>query len=95
MGGQLHETKGIDHWSGGIPRNMACVAVDQMCVERCLRDSELGDPTAWEEGIIKLVSIEEEEDWTHVGLSYVFPRVYALLDGPGWDVIGGEGVFRN
>lgn len=42
-----------------------------------------------------LVSIDEEEDWTNVALSSVFPRVYSLLEGPGWEVIGEEGVFKS
>jgi hypothetical protein len=95
FGDELHEIKGIDQWSGGIPRNMACPAIDQVCVDRSIQDAESDDATAWEKGLVMLVSIEEEEDWTHVALSLVFPRVYSLLEGPGWDVIGGEGVFKG
>ncbi|KAJ4359679.1 uncharacterized protein N0V89_000235 [Didymosphaeria variabile] len=65
------------------------------CVDRSIQDAESDDATAWEKAFMMLVSIEEEEDWTHVALSSVFPRVYSLLEGPGWDVIGREGVFNS
>lgn len=33
-----------------------------------------------------LVSLDEEEGDQLVGLSYLVPRIYALLGGPGWEI---------
>ncbi|KAF2449338.1 hypothetical protein P171DRAFT_427543 [Karstenula rhodostoma CBS 690.94] len=57
FGDQLHESKGIDQWSGGIPRNMACLAINQVYVDRSIKDAELDDATASEKGFMMLVSI--------------------------------------
>lgn len=33
---------------------------------------------------MELVSLDEEEGEQFVGLSYLVPRIYTLLEGPGW-----------
>jgi hypothetical protein len=35
-------------------------------------------------GFVELVSLDEEEGEQLVGLSYLVPRIYTLLEGPGW-----------
>ena len=90
---ESHEVKGLDQWGRGTPRNIACLAINQMCLDRSIQDAESADETGRGEGSMMLVSIEAEEGWRHVALSSVFPRVYSLLEGPGWDVIPKEGIF--
>mgnify|MGYP004504050633 CR=1 FL=1 len=53
-------------------------------------DSILNGPPAEEfdaqgEGFLTLVSLDEEEGDQLVGFSYLVPRIYALLGGPGWE----------
>ncbi|KAI8939244.1 hypothetical protein NX059_005070 [Plenodomus lindquistii] len=43
-------------------------------------------------GFVVLVSLDEEEDYQHVGLSYLVPRIYTLLEGPGWENFACDGV---
>ena len=82
---------------------MACVAIEQFLVERCLMDADAdADPdndSSREKGFVMLVSANKQEDVVHVAVSSIFPRVYSLLEASLWDVIqqGAEerGVFNN
>jgi hypothetical protein len=46
-------------------------------------------------GWVDLVSVDAKEGYVGVGLSYLFPRVYSLLDALGWHIIdvGTEDVY--
>ena len=44
------------------------------------------------EGFLTLVSLDEDEETQNVGLSYLVPRIYTLLDGPGWENFATDGV---
>ena len=43
-------------------------------------------------GFLTLVSLDGDEDSQLVGLSYLVPRIYALLEGPGCENIVGYGI---
>jgi len=66
---------------------MACLAVNQILVDLALEDVNLADSIASEGGFVKLVSVEKEKGHTNVEVSLIFPRVYSLLESPGWDVV--------
>lgn len=64
---------------------MACIRVDELDVNRVLQNDEppeKGDPSGWMS--LELVSINEEEDYVAVGLGYLVPRAYLLIEDPGW-----------
>ena len=42
--------------------------------------------TAW----VYLVSKNEDEDETAIGLSYLIPRAYRILEDPGWEFVADE-----
>lgn len=42
---------------------------------------------AYGRGYVELVSADENEGEMYVGVSYLVPRVYTLLDGCGWDLV--------
>jgi hypothetical protein len=54
--------------------------------------AEEGEYGADEEGDLVLVSLDEDEGDEVVGISYLVPRVYTLLEG-GWDAIVDDGVM--
>jgi hypothetical protein len=60
----------------GTPRFQACAMVTQFEIELMLK----GPPA------------DEDEDYQMVGLSYLVPRIYTLLEGPGWENIVEDGV---
>jgi hypothetical protein len=66
---------------------MACLAVNQILVDLALEDLDLTDSNASKGGFVKLVSAEKEKGYTNVEVSLIFPRVYSLLESPGWDVV--------
>ena len=66
---------------------MACLAVKQIHVNQVLEDLDSSDSNESESGFVKLVSVEVEEGYTNVGVSSIFPRVYSLLESPGWIVV--------
>ncbi|KAJ4989480.1 hypothetical protein SVAN01_05015 [Stagonosporopsis vannaccii] len=75
----------------GTPRFMACAMVSNLDLKTVLNGPPAEEFDANGAGFIRLVSLEEEEDQL-VGLSYVVPRIYALLGGPGWENIIVDGV---
>lgn len=80
----------------GSPRYRACIAVAQVHVDRVLKKGPKPEKfDAAGMGWVDLVSIDEKEGYVGVGLSYLFPRVYSLLDALGWHIIdvGTEDVY--
>lgn len=69
---------------------MACLAVQQIHVDRVLKDLDSTDLDGSERGFVKLVSVETEEGYTNVGVSTIFPRVYPLLESPRWILVDVE-----
>ena len=70
---------------------MACAMVSKSELETVLDGPPAEEFDADGAGFITLVSLEEENDQL-VGLSYLVPRIYALLGGPGWENIVVDGV---
>lgn len=67
---------------------MACIRVDELDVNRVLENDappEDGDPRGYMS--LELVSIHEEEDYVAVGLGYLVPRAYVLIEDPGWWIV--------
>jgi hypothetical protein len=66
-------------------------------VETVLNGPPAEDFDADGSGFVDLISLDAGEGSTAVGLSYLLPRVYVLLEALGWDKIKGDGesVFRN
>ena len=73
-----------DGWLG-TPRFSACVMVVQDELESVLDGPPAEEFDADGEGFLTLVSLDEEEGEQLVGASYLVPRIYALLGGPGWE----------
>jgi hypothetical protein len=76
---------------------MACVGVSQFHLETVLRGPPPEEFDADGSGFVDLVSVEPEEGDTAVGLSYLLPRVYSLLEAPGWHTVkvSYEDIFTN
>jgi hypothetical protein len=53
-------------------------------LSRVLKGPPPEDFDAKGRGFVELVSLDEKEGEQWVGLSYLVPRVYTLLEGPGW-----------
>ena len=70
---------------------MACAMVSKSELETVLDGPPAEEFDADRAGFITLVPLEEEDDQL-VGLSYLVPRIYALLGGPGWENIIFDGV---
>lgn len=73
-----------DYWLG-TPRHHACVRVDKFLLETVRDGPKPEDFDANGTGFVELVSLDEREGETYVGLSYLVPRIYILLNGPGWE----------
>ena len=76
---------------------MACIAVSQFHVERVLLDGP--PPDVFDvngNGWVNLISIDPDEGYQAIGLSFLFPRAYSLLE-IGWHqiAVGHENVFSN
>jgi hypothetical protein len=80
-----------------IPRHLACVAVAQFDLETVLNGPPAEEFDVEGSGFVDLISYDAEEGSTSVGLSYLLPRVYALLENGGWELIKGDGesIFHN
>ncbi|KAF3000784.1 hypothetical protein E8E13_005467 [Curvularia kusanoi] len=76
----------------GTPRFQACAMVGQLELELMLKGPPAEEFDAYGAGFLTLVSLDEDEDYQDVGLSYLVPRIYALLAGPGWENIVVDGV---
>jgi hypothetical protein len=78
-------------------RSTACIAVTQFHVDLVLGNGPPAEKfdsggDAW----VDLISVDEDEGYQSVGLSYLFPRAYSLLE-LGWHqiAVGNEDVFAN
>ena len=68
------------------PRHHAFIAVDQVCLETVLKYAPPAEKfDTYGKGFVTLVSHDKREGDFSVGLSYLVPRVYTLLEGCGWD----------
>jgi hypothetical protein len=67
----------------GTPRFRACVMVEKCHIEAVAEGPPAEEFDASGEGFVTLVSRDQEEDVTFVGLSYLVPRIYSLLE-IGW-----------
>ena len=76
----------------GTPRFQACAMVSQLQLEIILKGPPAEEFDASGAGFLTLVSLDEDEDTQMVGLSYLVPRIYTLLGGPGWENIVVDGV---
>jgi hypothetical protein len=76
----------------GTPRFQACAMVTQFEIELMLKGPPADEFDASGAGFLTLVSLDEDEDYQMVGLSYLVPRIYTLLEGPGWENIVEDGV---
>jgi len=79
-----------------VPRSLAFIAVTQDHVDWVL-DGPEPERYSREESFLELVALDPEDGQQFVSLSHVFPRVYSLIDGIGFDHIqtGEEGVFQE
>jgi hypothetical protein len=79
-----------------IPRSLACIAVTQDHVDSVL---EGPGPESYDsnEGFVELVALDPEDGTQAVGISFLFPRVYSLIDGLGFShiCIGEDDVFAE
>lgn len=78
-------------------RNMACIAVSQYHVDCVLLEGP--PPNVFDVngmGWVDLISVDPDEGYSAVGLSFLFPRAYSLLD-IGWHqiAVGPENVFAS
>lgn len=80
-----------DHFLG-TPRFQACAMVTQFELELMLNGPPAEEFDASGVGFLTLVSLDEDEDFQIVGLPYLVPRIYTLLEGPGWQNIVEYGV---
>lgn len=74
----------------GGPRFDACIAVTQDDVDAVLNGPGPEVFTIDDTGLITLIALEEEDGEQCVGFPLIFPRVYSLIDGLGWDHIWRE-----
>lgn|SRR5690242_15348967 len=80
-----------DDWLG-TPRFLACVMVRKDHLESVLEGPPAEEFDADGEGFLALVSLDEDEGFQHVGASFLVPRIYSLLEGPGWENFAVDGV---
>ncbi len=67
---------------------MAFICVDELTVDHVLEMNEppeTGDPHGWM--ALDLVSIHEEQEDVAVGIGYLVPRAYLLIEDPGWWIV--------
>lgn len=69
----------------GSARFKACVMIDSQSLKRVLKGVPPSEFDADQFDAIRLVSVDEDEDEMFVGLSYLMPRFYCLLEVCGWD----------
>jgi hypothetical protein len=80
-------------WSS---RHMACVAVAQAHVASVLKGPKATVFDASGMGWVRLIPEHEDNTYTGVGVSYLVPRVFTLLQ-IGWEniVAGSTGIFAT
>ena len=67
---------------------MACIWVDEVTADHVLKmkgPPEEDDPRGYMS--LDLVSMHEEEDEVAVGIGYLAPRAYLLIEDPGWWIV--------
>ncbi|KAF2711169.1 hypothetical protein K504DRAFT_466183 [Pleomassaria siparia CBS 279.74] len=77
-------TKTETDYSFGTARHQACVLVRKRYLDSVLAGPPPEKFDAKSEGYLELVSLHRDEGWTFVGASALLPRIYTLLEGPGW-----------
>ncbi|KAH6616356.1 hypothetical protein C7974DRAFT_416501 [Boeremia exigua] len=79
--------------SDGGPRMFACLLVDRACLDALDAEGVPGEEEFDADGRcwVWMVSRYKGERTTRVGVSYVMPRVWVLLDVRGWSAIWDEG----
>lgn len=79
---------------------MACIAVSETHVDYVLEGPGPETYSSLTDGFVDLVALDTEE-WAQtaqtVGVSFLFPRVYSLIIGCGWDhiCIGTDEIFAE
>lgn len=79
---------------------MACIAVSEIHVDYVLQGPGPERYSSLTDGFVDLVALDTEE-WAQtsqtLGLSFLFPRVYSLIMGCGWDriCIGEDEIFAE
>lgn len=76
-------------------RHRAFVTVNQFQLNLILNKAPPAEEfDVYGKGFVTLISEDRREGFFNVGLSYLVPRVYTLLDGCGWDNVcaGQDGV---
>ncbi|KAF9734471.1 hypothetical protein PMIN01_07374 [Paraphaeosphaeria minitans] len=66
-------------------RFLACVMVDKYDLKSVLTGPSAEEFDAEGDGSVTLISLDKNEGHMSVGMSYLVPRVYALLESCGWD----------
>lgn len=69
----------------GGPRFEACVAVSQDDVDAVLNGPGPEVSSIDDTGYFTLIALREEDGSQGVAFPLLFPRVYSLIDGLGWD----------
>lgn len=78
-----------------VSRFLACVSVEQIHVDGVLNGPPSEEWDGIGEGFVNLVSVNEDEGYTCVGVSYLMPHVYSMVHSIGWHSVdvGEEDVF--
>ena len=74
---------------------MACIAVNKSIMDFTLKHAP--EPEKFDASAItcvNMISVEPSERYQLVGLSYLIPRAYSLME-IGWHQITGQGIFGN
>lgn len=86
------EGSGENDDSLGTPRFLACAMVTKDHIESVLEGPPAEEFDTDGSGFLALVSLDEDEGYQLVGASYLVPRIYSLLESPGWDDFAVDGV---
>lgn len=74
------------------PRFLACAMISQDELDSILEGPPAEQFDADVVGFLTLVPLYEKEGDQLVGLSYLVPRIYTLLEGPAWENFAVDGV---
>ena len=87
----MEDNRQSDDWLG-TPRFQFCAMVVQSDVNSVLDGPQAEEFDFDGDGVLTVVSLDEDEGDQDVGLSYLVPRIYTLLEGAGWSNIVIDGV---
>ncbi|KAF1968156.1 hypothetical protein BU23DRAFT_656928 [Bimuria novae-zelandiae CBS 107.79] len=73
----------------GTPRFQACVSITQDSIQSVLEGPPAEKFDADGEGMVDLISIDEDQGMTFAGVSYLLPGHYSLLE-IGWEHIAAD-----